>query len=519
MKRKALRRALLSVSNKECIVDFARELVNLGFEIISSSGTAKLLKENGIPVVEVSEITGFPEIMGGRVKTLHPKIHGGLLAVRDNPEYMEQLKELGIQPIDIVAINLYPFEETVKKGASLEEIIENIDIGGPAMVRASAKNYKFVSIIVDPSDYKKVIDELKEKGEVSIETRKKLSLKAFRHTAFYDSVIASVLNEEFGIFEKFPQELTIPVRKKSILRYGENPHQEGAVYTSPVEDTGLSTAESEVLHGKEMSYNNYLDVEASVSLIKEFDDTACVIVKHNNPCGVAVRDNQLVAFEEAFSRDPKSAFGGIVAFNTPVQLETAKKITEFFLEVVVAPDFEKEALEYLTQKKKNLRLVKVKNFSKHPLGLDFRRISGGSLIQDRDTELFEKWDIVSRKIPTERENEDLLFAWKVVKHVKSNAVVIAKDNATVGIGVGQTSRVDSLEVAIKKAKEFGFSLKGAVLASEAFFPFRDSVDKAAEVGITAIVQPGGSVRDPEVIQAADEHGIALVFTGMRHFKH
>ncbi|WP_293446344.1 bifunctional phosphoribosylaminoimidazolecarboxamide formyltransferase/IMP cyclohydrolase [Persephonella sp.] len=513
------KRALISVSNKAGVVEFAKNLVDLGFEIISSSGTARVLKENGIPVIEVSQITGFPEIMGGRVKTLHPKIHGGLLAVRDNPEYMKQLEEQGIQPIDIVAINLYPFEETVKKGADLDEIIENIDIGGPAMVRASAKNHKFVTVVVDPEDYDFVIKELKEKGETSIETKRKLALKAFRHTAFYDSVISEVLNQKFGINEKFPEELCIPVRKRSSLRYGENPHQEAAVYVSPTENNGLSIAESEVLHGKEMSYNNFLDVEAAVNLVKEFDETACVIVKHNNPCGVAVRDNQVDAYTEALSRDPKSAFGGIVAFNKPVELETAKVLTEIFLEVVIAPDFEEEALRFLTDKKKNLRIVKIKNFEKQPEGLDYRRISGGMLIQDMDLRLYSEWKVVTDREPSPEEINDLLFAWKVVKHVKSNSVVIAKDKATVGIGPGQTSRVDSLETALKKANEFGFSTDGSVLASEAFFPFRDSIDEAAKHGIKAVIQPGGSIRDKEVIQAANEHGIAMVFTGMRHFKH
>ncbi|MBK3332515.1 bifunctional phosphoribosylaminoimidazolecarboxamide formyltransferase/IMP cyclohydrolase [Persephonella atlantica] len=513
------KRALISVSDKTGVVEFAKELQDLGYEIVSSSGTAKVLRENGISVIEVSEITGFPEIMGGRVKTLHPKIHGGLLAVRDNPEYMKQLEELGIVPIDIVAINLYPFEETVRKGAELDEIIENIDIGGPAMVRASAKNHKFVTIVVDPEDYSYVVSMLKEKGEIDLQTRRKLALKAFRHTALYDSIISAVLNEKFGINEKFPDELSVPLRKKSKLRYGENPHQEASLYVSPVESDGFSVAESEVLHGKEMSYNNYLDVEAAVNLVKEFDAPTCVIVKHNNPCGVAVRESQPEAYKEALSRDPKSAFGGIVAFNKAVNIETARLLTEIFLEVIVAPDFEEDAFEYLTGKKKNLRLVKVKNFESSSAGLDFRRISGGMLIQDRDLRLYEEWKVVTEREPSPEEVEDLLFAWKVVKHVKSNSVVIAKNKATVGIGPGQTSRVDSLETAVKKAKEFGLSLEGAVLASEAFFPFRDSIDEAAKHGIKAVIQPGGSIRDPEVIQAANEHGIAMVFTGMRHFKH
>jgi len=514
------KRALISVSNKEGVVEFAKGLIQLGYEIISSSGTARVLKENGIPVIEVSEITGFPEIMGGRVKTLHPKIHGGLLAVRDNPEYMKQLEEQNIQPIDIVAINLYPFEETVKKGAKLDEIIENIDIGGPAMVRASAKNHKFVTIIVDPKDYENVISELKEKGETSLKTRRRLALKAFRHTAFYDSIISNVLNEKFDINDKFPEEHTIPLRKKETLRYGENPHQEASLYISPVENS-ISVAESEVLHGKQMSFNNYLDVEGAVNLIKELDngENVCVIVKHSNPCGVAIRNSQVEAYVEALKRDPKSAFGGIVAFNKPLNIETAEKLTEIFLEVIIAPDFEKNAFEFLSNKKKNLRLVKIKNFNKEYKGFDYRRISGGLLIQDRDLQLYNELKIVTKRKPDDKELEDLIFAFKIVKHVKSNSVVIAKDKASIGIGPGQTSRVDSLETALKKAKEFNLSMEGAVLASEAFFPFRDSVDEAARNGIKAIIQPGGSIRDEEVIQAADEHGIAMIFTGMRHFKH
>lgn len=512
------KRALLSVYDKTGIVDFAKSLIELGFEIISSSGTARILRENNIPVKEVSEITGFPEIMGGRVKTLHPKIHGALLAVRDNPEYMRQLQEQNITPIDIVAINLYPFEETVKKGASLDEIIENIDIGGPAMVRASAKNFKFVTIIVNPKDYDMVIDELKQNGETSLDTRKKLALKAFRHTAFYDSVIASVLNEKFDINEKFPEELSIPIRKKSQLRYGENPHQEASLYISPVEE-GISISNSEILHGKQMSFNNYLDVEAAVNLVKEFDEITAVVVKHNNPCGVATGNSLKEAYIEAFNRDPKSAYGGIVAFNRKLDLDTAQELSKVFLEVVVAPEFEDEALKFLKNKKKNLRIVKIKDFNKAPKGLDYRRLTGGVLLQDRDLILYENLQVVSKRKPTEKEMADLIFAFKVVKHVKSNSVVIAKDKKTLGIGPGQTSRVDSLETAVKKAKEFGFDLSESVLASEAFFPFRDSIDFAAKFGISAVIQPGGSIRDEEVIQAADEHNIAMVFTGTRHFKH
>ncbi|WP_297888699.1 bifunctional phosphoribosylaminoimidazolecarboxamide formyltransferase/IMP cyclohydrolase [Sulfurihydrogenibium sp.] len=512
-----MKRALISVSDKTGIVEFAKELVNLGYEIVSSSGTAKHLRENGIEVVEVSQIIGFPEILDGRVKTLHPKIHGGILAVRDNPNHMKQLQENGITPIDIVAINLYPFEKTVKKGSDLDEIIENIDIGGPAMVRASAKNYKYVAIITDPKDYNVVIQELKTKGDISLDTKKILSLKAFRHTAIYDSIISHVLNEKFGINEDFPSELTVPMRKKSPLRYGENPHQKASLYINPVEE-GLSVADSEILQGKEMSYNNYLDVEASLLLVKEFENPACVIVKHNNPCGVAESDNILNAYKLALQTDPKSAFGGIVAFNRELDEETAQTLTQLFLEVVVAPSFSKEALEVL-KSKKNLRVVKVKNFEKDTEGKDLKRLSGGYLIQDRDKGLYETLEVVTQRKPSEKELEDLLFALKVVKHVKSNAVVIAKDRRSVGIGVGQTSRVDSLETAVKKAKEFGLELEGSVLASEAFFPFRDSIDFASKYGIKAVIQPGGSIRDNEVIKACNEHGIAMIFTKMRHFKH
>lgn len=511
------KRALISVSDKTDLDFFAKELYALGYEIISSSGTAKYIKSIGIPVLEVSEITGFPEILDGRVKTLHPKIHGGILAIRDNEKHIKQLEENDITPIDIVAINLYPFEATLKKGADLDELIENIDIGGPALVRASAKNYKFVAIIVDPEDYKIVIEELKNNREISIQTKKKLALKAFRHTAIYDSIISNVLNEKFEINEKFPEELTIPVRKKQTLRYGENPHQEAALYISPIEDK-FSIAGAEILQGKEMSYNNYLDVESAVSLIKEFEEIAAVIVKHNNPCGVAIADNIVDAYKIAFSRDPKSAFGGIVALNRKVNLELSKALTETFLEVVIAPDYTDEALEIL-KSKKNLRVVKINNFFEEDKGLDYRRISGGLLLQDKDKQLYKELQIVTERKPTEKELEDLIFAFKVVKHVKSNSVVIAKDKKTLGIGAGQTSRVDSLETAIKKAQEFGFDLEGSVLASEAFFPFRDSIDYAAKYGIKAVIQPGGSIRDKEVIQACNEHNIAMIFTNMRHFKH
>ncbi|HBT98130.1 MAG TPA: bifunctional phosphoribosylaminoimidazolecarboxamide formyltransferase/IMP cyclohydrolase PurH, partial [Sulfurihydrogenibium sp.] len=383
--------------------------------------------------------------------------------------------------------------------------------------RASAKNYKYVAIITDPKDYSDIINELKEYGEITIHTKKKLSLKAFRHTAFYDSIISQVLNEKFEINEDFPENLTIPMRLKSGLRYGENPHQKASLYINPLEN-GISVADSEILQGKEMSFNNYYDVDSAVLLVKEFEEPACVIVKHNNPCGVAVAENVKQAYTLALETDPKSAFGGIVAFNKEVDEDTAKELTKLFLEVVVAPSFSDSALEVL-KTKKNLRVVKVKNFDKKLEGKDIKRISGGYLLQDRNLGLYTELKVVTERQPTEKELEDLIFALKVVKHVKSNAVVIAKDKRTVGIGVGQTSRVDSLETAIKKAKEFNLPLEGSVLASEAFFPFRDSIDTAAKEGIKAVIQPGGSIRDQEVIDACNEHGIAMIFTNMRHFKH
>jgi phosphoribosylaminoimidazolecarboxamide formyltransferase/IMP cyclohydrolase len=551
------KRTLLSVYNKDGVVDFARSLQELGYEIISSSGTAKLLKQNGIKVTEVSEVTGFPEIMGGRVKTLHPKIHGGLLAVRDNKEYMKQLKENNVETIDILVVNLYPFEEVAKRislvakspkalalDKVIDELIENIDIGGPAMVRAAAKNHKFTAVIVDPADYVTVLAELKKSKRISIKTKRNLALKAFEHTAFYDSIIASVLNEQFRINEKFPSEFAIPVRRKSSLRYGENPHQQAALYVAPV-NTGMSIADSEVIQGKEMSYNNFLDADAAINLVREFSQLAVVIVKHLNPCGVAVGESLVKTYRRALSLDPKSAFGGIVAFNRQVDEATANVLTETFLEVIIAPDFSKKALEVFS-KKKNLRIMRVANWNviqSHPKlvsvslkrsykfgmtndiskvnynEIEFRKISGGLLLQDKDRQLFEKIKVVTRRKPSRQELVDLIFAFTVVKHVKSNAVVIAKDNHTIGIGPGQTSRVDSLEIAAKKAAEFGLETKGSVLASEAFFPFRDSIDQAAKHGVKAIIQPGGSIKDQEVIKAADEYGIAMVFTGMRHFKH
>jgi len=527
-------RALISVSDKKGVVEFAKELSELGIEIVSTGGTAKLLKEAGIKVKDISQLTGFPEIMEGRVKTLHPKVHGGILADRRKDEHLKAMKELEIEPIDMVVVNLYPFKETVKRGANLDEVIENIDIGGPTMVRAAAKNFKSVAVVVDPQDYEKVVRELQEKGEISLKIRFYLARKAFNLTAHYDALIAeffySIDEEGNPVYcREMRNPLTITFEKALNLRYGENPHQRGAFYKE-VFVSEPSVARAEKLHGeKELSFNNIYDLDGALNLVLEFDPEeegiACAIIKHANPCGVALGKTPQEAYEKALKTDPVSAFGGIIAFNSKVNEETAKLITERFYECIIAPDYQEEALEIL-KKKKNLRVLTTKGLEglerkgkESPF--DYRRVVGGLLVQDRDliTYLPEKLKVVSRRKPTEKEWEDLLFAFKVVKWVKSNSVVYAKDKVAVGIGVGQTSRIDSARCAIEKAQSVGMDLSGAVLASEAFFPFRDSVDEAARVGVTAIIQPGGSIRDREVIEAADEHNIAMVFTGIRHFRH
>ena len=527
-------RALISVSDKTGIVEFAKALSELGVEIVSTGGTAKLLKENGIPVREISDLTGFPEIMEGRVKTLHPKVHGGILADRSKDEHLQAMKELEIEPIDMVVVNLYPFKETVARGADLDEIIENIDIGGPTMVRAAAKNYKHVAIVTDPSDYEKIVEELKNTGEISLKTRFYLARKAFNLTAHYDALISDYL---FSIDEEgkpvscreLRNPLTITFEKVQDLRYGENPHQRGAFYREVfVKEPCVTRAEK--IHGeKELSFNNIYDLDGALNLVLEFDPekegVACAIIKHANPCGVALGQTSEEAYEKALKVDPVSAFGGIIAFNTKVSPEAAKLITERFYECIIAPDYDEEALEIL-KTKKNLRVLTTKGLEGierkgQDSPFDYRRVVGGLLVQDRDliTVDPEKLKVVTDREPTEREWEDLLFAFKVVKWVKSNSVVYAKDRVAVGIGVGQTSRVDSARCAAEKAKLMGLDLSGSVLASEAFFPFRDSIDEAAKVGVTAVIQPGGSIRDKEVIEAANEHGMAMVFTGIRHFRH
>jgi phosphoribosylaminoimidazolecarboxamide formyltransferase/IMP cyclohydrolase len=503
--------ALISVWNKEGVDKLAKGLYELGYKIVSSGGTARFLKEKGIPVVEVSEITGFPEILDGRVKTLHPKIHGGILYRNWVEKDKKQIEELGIEPIEVVVVNLYPFEEKRKEELPLKELLEFIDIGGPTLIRAAAKNFPRVSVLTDPKDYDWFIEKLK-KGELTEKDRAKLAVKAFAHTSYYDSVIYNTLK---GLveFEETLEEETVPMKLKEELRYGENPHQKGWLFENPLEDLGVVKAQ--VLQGKKMSFNNYLDADSAVKLIGEIPERACAIIKHTNPCGVAVGNTVLEAYQRALEGDPISAFGGIIAFNDKVDAATAEEITKRFYEIVIAPDFDPEALQIFA-KKKNLRVIK---YFGRSIWKDLKKVSGGFLLQDEDTELYKELKVVTKREPTEREMEDLLFAWRVVKHVKSNAIVIAKNKQVLGIGMGLTSRVDALKLAIQKAREFNKDLKGAVVASDAFFPFRDSIDIATAEGITAFIQPGGSIRDKEVIEACDEKGAAMVFTGMRHFKH
>ena len=516
---KPIQRALISVSDKTGILEFAKELHNSGIEILSTGGTAELLRKDGVPVIQVSDYTGFPEMMDGRIKTLHPMVHGGILARRDVPEHLKAMEEHGIRPIDLVVINLYPFEQTVaKKGSTLEEAIENIDIGGPAMVRSSAKNYKDVTIIVDPENYGKVLEEIKN-GSVSLETRKRLSRDAFAHTARYDSLIADFLSNQWGEDgPNFPLFLNQPYTKVQDLRYGENPHQSAALYkeSQPLPSEIVS---AEQLQGKELSFNNYIDLNAAWELVRELGSGAVVIIKHTNPCGVAVGEDQLKTFIIAREVDPVSAFGGILGFNQPVTASVAEEILKNFVEAVVAPGFDADAIKLFTAKK-NIRLMQMSSadFKSKDSRFDLKRIGGGLLAQSPDTLNFIEGQlkVASKRGPNAREMEDMKFAWLVAKHVKSNAIVYAKDKEILGIGAGQMSRVDSARVAVEKAHK---SLSGAVMASDAFFPFRDSVDEAAKNGISAIISPGGSIRDEEVLQAAKEHNIAMVFTGIRHFKH
>jgi len=507
--------ALISVSDKDGIVEFAKGLKKHGVKIISTGGTAKLLADSGVEIIEIGEFTGFPEMLDGRVKTLHPKVHGGILNVRDNSEHQATMKEHGLEDIDMVVVNLYPFEATVAKGAEHDEVVENIDIGGPSMIRSAAKNHKFVTIIVDNGDFDRVLAEM-DNGGTELETRIDLARKAYSHTGVYDSIIAGYFNKKLGV--KFPEEIAIPARKKQSMRYGENPHQDSAFYVKPlVNEASVSTGKQ--LQGKELSFNNIADIHATLELVKEFKKPAVAIIKHTNPCGCAIGESVSEAYDKALECDPASAYGGIVGVNREVDKDLADKLANIFLEVVLAPSFSDEALEVLAPKK-NLRLIELGDITGgRDNELDIKNVTGGLLLQDRDLHAID--DIRALKVPTDRkpteaEYDALDFAWIIAKHVKSNAIVYTTEDRTIGVGAGQMSRVDSSKIAATKAKK---DLKGTAMASDAFFPFRDSVDEAAERGITAIVSPGGSIRDDEVIAAANEHGIAMVFTGVRHFKH
>ena len=526
-------RALLSVSDKTGIVEFAKALVSMDIELVSTGGTASLLRKEGIEVKDVSEHTGHPEIMDGRVKTLHPKIHGGILGRRDKDANVMQKHE--ILPIDLVVVNLYPFAETVADpNCSFNDAIENIDIGGPAMVRASAKNFDYVTIIVDPSDYCTVLEELNSEAQgVSHVTRFSLAVKAFEHTARYDGMVANHLGALIDqsdhscdddcdlMHSQFPRTINIQMQKKQDLRYGENSHQSAAFYTEQkIQEASVASAIQ--LQGKELSFNNIADTDAALECVKEFDQPACVIVKHANPCGVAISDNIESAYQKAYRTDPTSAFGGIIAFNRKLDESTAIAIiAQQFVEVIIAPEVSKKALKVLSAKK-NIRVLECGDWAGQLTDeYDLKRVNGGLLVQERDFGMVEREDleVVTNKIPTSEQLDDLLFTWKVAKYVKSNAIVYCKNGATVGVGAGQMSRVYSAKIAGIKSQDEGLEVKGCVMASDAFFPFRDGIDAAAEAGILAVIQPGGSVRDQEVIDAANEHGIAMVFTNMRHFKH
>lgn len=545
---KKIERALISVSDKTGIVDFAKQLTNYGVQIISTGGTAKVLRDNGIGVEEVSDITGFPEMMNGRVKTLHPKIHGALLALRDSDEHQDAMRAHGIEPIDLIVVNLYPFEQTIEKNnVELAEAVEQIDIGGPAMIRSASKNWRDLTVITDPGLYEDIIAELETNdGSISLGTRRRLAVLAYTRTSYYDFAISSYLasqlsendldflepynpygNRAFIEFEAesagnddskptLKDSIRVELAKVMDLRYGENPHQKAALYDCG-ESGGISNAEQ--LHGKEMSFNNYVDAEAAWRIAQDFDERTVAIIKHTNPSGVGIGENSLDAYRRALATDPISAFGGIVVLNRNADADVAKAINKVFTEVVIAPDFDEDALA-IFRKKKNLRILKVANRDSLE-SIEYRQISGGFLAQDQDNLVVTISDlkVVSEKQPSEKEIAAMLFAWRVCKHVKSNAIVFANNLQTVGVGAGQMNRVDSVRIAALRAKKTDLPLKGTALASDAFFPFRDNVDEAAKLGISAIIQPGGSMRDDESIEAANEHGVAMVFTGYRHFKH
>ncbi len=524
-----IRRALISVSDKTGIVEFAQALAERGVDILSTGGTARLLAEQGIAVTEVSDYTGFPEMMDGRVKTLHPKVHGGVLGRRGQDD--DVMAKHGINPIDMVVVNLYPFAETVaKEGCTLADAVENIDIGGPTMVRSAAKNHKDVTIVVNASDYDRVIAEMDANDKsLTLETRFDLAIAAFEHTAAYDGMIANYFgtmvpsygeNKEGDEESKFPRTFNQQFEKKQDMRYGENSHQAAAFYVEAnPQEASVSTARQ--IQGKALSYNNIADTDAALECVKEFNGPACVIVKHANPCGVALGKDILEAYNRAYQTDPTSAFGGIIAFNQELDAETATAIVERqFVEVIIAPSVSAEAIEVVAAKK-NVRLLECGKWSTKTTGFDVKRVNGGLLVQDRDQGMVSLDDlkVVSKRQPTEEELKDALFCWKVAKYVKSNAIVYAKGDMTIGVGAGQMSRVYSAKIAGIKAADEGLEVAGSVMASDAFFPFRDGIDAAAEAGIKCVIQPGGSMRDDEVIAAADEHGMAMIFTGMRHFRH
>jgi len=510
------KRALLSVSDKTGLVDFAQSLVASGYELISTGGTSKALREAGLTVADISDITNFPEMMDGRVKTLHPKVHGGLLFLRDNEEHKKQAAEHGIAPIDLVVVNLYPFEQTISKpDVTLEHAIENIDIGGPSMLRSAAKNYRSVTVITDPADYAVVAGEIAAKGDTTLPTRERLAAKVFRTTGYYDALIAKYLTSRLPEPEPFPETFALPLRRAQALRYGENPHQAAALY-------GYFPRHFQQLHGKELSYNNLIDINAAVRLIREFRELPTVaILKHTNPCGLGSGTTLAEAWDKAYATDKQAPFGGIIVVNRALDLATAQLIAEIFSEVIIAPAFNPDALDLLT-KKKNLRLMVNSEKSAPAPDLEIRSAVGDSyLVQrgDADTVSTADWKVVTKRAPTEAEREALLFGWRVVKHVKSNAIVYAAKDRTLGVGAGQMSRVASSRIAIWKASEGNLDLKGSIVASDAFFPFPDGLIAAAEAGATAAIQPGGSVSDAKVIAAADERGVAMIFTGQRHFRH
>lgn len=515
----SIARALISVSDKTGVVEMAKGLAALGAEILSTGGTAKALRDAGVAVTDVAAYTGSPEILDGRVKTLHPKIHGGLLGRRGVPDHVKQMQQHGIGNIDVVVVNLYPFESTIAKpNCPFEEAIENIDIGGPSMLRSAAKNHEDVLVVVDPSDYTRVLEAVKAES-VTPALRRELAMKVFQHTARYDSLIAGYLEKQVqGSEVKFPAMLSLQFERVETLRYGENPHQQGAFYRE-LHAKEPAVSRGKILHGKAMSYNNFLDANSALELVKEFDQTAVAIIKHNNPCGCALGATPVEAYVKARATDPVSAFGGVLAFNRPVDLAAAKEITSTFVEVVIAPAFTEDALAEL-KRKKDLRLLDVGPLSKATAeGYDLKKLVGGLIVQDRDLGVIK--DIKALAVPTvrkptEEEYAACAFTWVVCKHVKSNAIIYGRPGEIVGIGAGQMSRVDSVKLAAMKAQS---SVKGCVMASDAFFPFRDGIDAAAEAGITCVIQPGGSIRDPEVTKAVDEHGMAMILTGMRHFRH